>query len=467
MQAALQLVRKELGANAVILHTRHITHRRVLPWCKARQEVEITAGLRVADRPSAKPLRKNQLTASRAAAQAGTKSDQRSASTTSLPAGRRPAQPGAVSSGVGRRSDRRPGLTPLPSPGKANQAAAPVASRLQSAAATGQTAAPARPAKQQLRESGPTAPPILPANRQPGESGSTAVLDQRLDSIQKMLEHLRRSSYVGGSHEIPAELFCLFTELVDAGVDEDLARDLIAQLGQNGTPAQLKDGRAAKALLAAMIQSEIRCSEPIKPIRGKRRVVALVGPTGVGKTTTLAKLAAGFRLRDGVKMGLVTADTYRIAAVEQLRTFAEIIELPMKVVTSPREMRRALDELSGLDLVLIDTAGRNPHDELKMRDLKSLLAEADADEVHLVLSLTASLRSLQAAGKKFAVAGTTSMILTKFDEAAGMGTLLSVARRVRLPISYMTTGQDVPNDIEPANAGRIARTILGPDEPAA
>ncbi len=117
-------------------------------------------------------------------------------------------------------------------------------------------------------------------------------------------------------------------------------------------------------------------------------MVALVGPTGVGKTTTIAKLAANFRLRDGIRMGLVTVDTYRIAAVEQLRTYAEIIDLPMKVVTSPREMRRALEELQGLDLILIDTAGRSPRDELKIQELKSLLNEAQVDEVHLVLSLT-------------------------------------------------------------------------------
>ncbi|MEO1995355.1 MAG: flagellar GTP-binding protein, partial [Planctomycetaceae bacterium] len=170
-----------------------------------------------------------------------------------------------------------------------------------------------------------------------------------------------------------------------------------------------------------------------------------------------------FRIRDGIKMGLVTVDTYRIAAVEQLRTYAEIIDLPMKVVTSPLEMRRALDELVGLDLVLIDTAGRSPRDELKIQELKSLLAEAQVDEVHLVMSMTASLRSLQATAENFSVANTTSMILTKLDEAAGMGALLSVSRNVPLPVSYLTTGQDVPDDIEPADATRVARLILGQD----
>ena len=114
--------------------------------------------------------------------------------------------------------------------------------------------------------------------------------------------------------------------------------------------------------------------------------MALVGPTGVGKTTTIAKLAANYRLREKKRVGLITVDTYRIAAVEQLRTYADIIDLPMEVVSTPREMREAVARMRNLDLVLMDTAGRSPRDEIKIQELRSLLAEAEADEVHLVLS---------------------------------------------------------------------------------
>jgi flagellar biosynthesis protein FlhF len=300
-----------------------------------------------------------------------------------------------------------------------------------------------------------TAPPAGPAPTEP----QTAIARQ-LNSIQQMVAQLTRDS-LQKVEEIPGELFQLYTELIDVEVEEDLARDLIGQLKQNAAPEKLADAAVSKARLRGMVEAEIHCAAPIVAAPGQRRVVALVGPTGVGKTTTIAKLAANFRLRDGIRMGLVTVDTYRIAAVEQLRTYAEIIDLPMKVVTSPREMRRALDELSGLDLVLIDTAGRSPRDELKIQELKSLLAEAQVDEVHLVLSLVASPKSLQATAEKFAPAGTTAMILTKLDEAVGMGSLLSVARRVPLPVSYLTTGQDVPDDIEHASARRAARLILG------
>ncbi len=256
-------------------------------------------------------------------------------------------------------------------------------------------------------------------------------------------------------------MFHLYAELIDGEVEDTLAQEMVCRLKAECADEELQDVQLAKARLSQMVQNELHCSGPIRVTPGQRRTVALVGPTGVGKTTTIAKLAANFRLRDGIRMGLVTVDTYRIAAVEQLRTYAEIIDLPMKVVTSPLEMRRAMDELSGLDLVLIDTAGRSPRDEPKIQELQNFLLEAKVDEVHLVMSLVASARSLETTARQFAVAGTTSVILTKLDEAAGMGALLSAARKIEAPVSYLTTGQDVPDDIETAEAERMARLVLG------
>ena len=123
-----------------------------------------------------------------------------------------------------------------------------------------------------------------------------------------------------------------------------------------------------------------------------------------------------------------------------------------------------LDELAGMDLVLIDTAGRSPRDEPRIQELKSLLAEAQVDEVHLVLSLTGSARGLEANAARFAPAGVTSLILTKLDEAMGLGAIVSTARKLPLPISYITTGQDVPDDIEVARSARLASLVLGLDQ---
>ncbi len=440
MQEALDIVRKELGPDAVILHTRELPQPRFLKWRKTNERVEITAGTGVNVRTPKAVMASSGRPQSAASPIAG------SGSTTY----RRPEEQLAPPPPL--LAPTSPGANRLPSANQpVHRPAAPVENQF-----------PARPTPVSYHPTpipAPVSPPQGPGPVAQFTEQQTAITRQ-LTSIQQMVSQLTRGS-LHQETDVPTELFQLYTELIDVEVEEDLSRDLIHKLKQFSETEKLPDAAASKARLRAMVEADIRCASPIGATPGRRRVVALVGPTGVGKTTTIAKLAANFRLRDGIRMGLVTVDTYRIAAVEQLRTYAEIIDLPMKVVTTPREMRRALDELAGLDLVLIDTAGRSPRDELKIQELKSLLAEAQVDEVHLVLSLAASPKSLQATAEKFAAAGTTSMILTKLDEAVGMGSLVSVSRRIPLPISYLTTGQDVPDDIEHAGAKRIARLVLG------
>ncbi len=261
------------------------------------------------------------------------------------------------------------------------------------------------------------------------------------------------------SRNLPQSLFNLFTDLVDADVDEDLARELVARL--KNVSAGLSNTQELRTRALELLQAEIPIQGPIEAATGMGRIVALVGPTGVGKTTTIAKLAANFRLREKRRVGLVTVDTYRIAAVEQLRTYADIIDLPMEVVSSPREMKDAIARLAHLDLILMDTAGRSPRDEIKIRELKTILAEARADEVHLVLSATAGATALTRTAARFADVGTTSLIVTKLDESTGLGNLLPLWRASQLPMSYVTNGQNVPDDIQVANACRLAKTILG------
>ncbi|MEM9660254.1 MAG: GTPase, partial [Planctomycetota bacterium] len=200
---------------------------------------------------------------------------------------------------------------------------------------------------------------------------------------------------------------------------------------------------------------------PIQLNAENARVVALVGPTGVGKTTTIAKLAANFRLRESKRVGLITVDTYRIAAVEQLRTYADIIDLPMEVVSTPREMREAVEQMRRFDLILMDTAGRSPRDDVKIHELRSILSEAAPHEIHLVLSAAAGARSLANAARQFAAAGVTSLLVTKLDEATGPGNLLTLSRTCKLPFSYLTDGQNVPDDIRIAEPNTLAQLILG------
>lgn len=191
---------------------------------------------------------------------------------------------------------------------------------------------------------------------------------------------------------------------------------------------------------------------PPAPIRIVNRptVVVLVGPTGVGKTTTIAKLAANFALFEGKSVGLVTIDTYRIAAVEQLKTYAEIINLPIEVVYTVGEFKRALNNLEHNDLILVDTAGRSQKNRRQIKELKQFLAGRNPDETHLVLSANTKLEDLMDTAESFKEVSYNRLVFTKLDETNEIDTLLRFIEQIKIPISYVTTGQSVPEDIEVA-----------------
>jgi len=305
-----------------------------------------------------------------------------------------------------------------------------------------------------------SSPPSAPARQAPVETKLTQQVQGQLSTLQAMVKDLCRRSQGDGRGDWPEELFRLFTDLLDAELGEEVARELVERVRSDPNSEGLDDPVMLKARIAGIIEADIRVAGPIKVNPGQCRVAALVGPTGVGKTTTIAKLAANFRLKEKRRVGLITVDTYRIAAVEQLRTYADIIDLPMLVVSSPREMREAIQRMNNLDLILMDTAGRSPRDEVRIQELRAFLTEAGADEVHLVLSSVAASRTLEETAQRFAAVGTTAMILTKLDEASGLGNVLPVVRSGGLPLSYLTNGQNVPDDIETADARRLARLIL-------
>jgi flagellar biosynthesis protein FlhF len=214
--------------------------------------------------------------------------------------------------------------------------------------------------------------------------------------------------------------------------------------------------------LQELIARRVMAAEPPagKGRAGKARIAAFIGPTGVGKTTTIAKLAANFKIRERRKVGMVTIDTYRIAAVDQLKTYAELIEVPLHVVLTPGELCRAIDLLSDCDVVLIDTAGRSQNDRLRINQLSGFLRAAEADDVSLVLSATSSRSAVVSALERFVPLGVNGIVMTKLDEASALGSVLNVAAVSRLPIRYVTTGQDVPDDIFPADPARLAQCIM-------
>jgi flagellar biosynthesis protein FlhF len=160
-------------------------------------------------------------------------------------------------------------------------------------------------------------------------------------------------------------------------------------------------------------------------------------------------------------VGLITIDTYRIAAIDQLRKYAELIRAPLKVVNTAEDLAAAVESMSGCEFILIDTAGRSPTDTIKLNELRGFIEAAKADEVHLVLSSTASQPCIEMAIERFGNVRVDKIIFTKLDEAVHVGVVLNVVRKVNKALSYVTTGQNVPDDIEVGKGSRLAQMLLG------
>jgi flagellar biosynthesis protein FlhF len=208
------------------------------------------------------------------------------------------------------------------------------------------------------------------------------------------------------------------------------------------------------------LENKITSSIPVADGTKRRGVIAVVGPTGVGKTTTLAKLAARYSVRERLRVGLISADTYRIAAADQLKTYAKIMGLPIKVVSEKGEFKEALRRFSDIDVVMVDTPGKSRKDQGYIEELRDFLSVGVPVETNLLLSLTASRENMLEAASRFDMLDYDNIIFTKVDEATGLGSMYDVIDEVGRPVSYLTVGQNVPNDIEDANPGRIAKLIM-------
>ncbi|EXX92249.1 GTP-binding protein, partial [Paenibacillus darwinianus] len=192
-----------------------------------------------------------------------------------------------------------------------------------------------------------------------------------------------------------------------------------------------------------------------------KRMVHVVGPTGVGKTTTIAKLAAEQSLKGKRKVGFITSDTYRIAAVDQLRTYANILNVPLEVVFSPLELARAFKSLEDRDIIFMDTAGRNFRNDLYVSEVNSLLQTDQNSDTYLVLSLTGKTKDMEAVAGRFSQYGVDKLIFTKFDETDTVGAVLNMAMEHGFKTAYMTHGQNVPDDIEPFRPDIYVQQLLG------
>jgi flagellar biosynthesis protein FlhF len=217
---------------------------------------------------------------------------------------------------------------------------------------------------------------------------------------------------------------------------------------------------ALRGLLAGNLARLVKCSGALRMKKNGSRVIAVVGPTGVGKTTTIAKLAALYALERGVKVALVTTDNFRVGAVEQLATYAKIMDLPLEVVANAQELSAALAKHGDKDLVLIDTAGRSPKDAERLDELKGFLESHPGIETHLCVCATTRARELDDTVASFAKLPLAKLLFTKLDESESFGSIVEVHLKHRLPVSYLTTGQKVPEDIEVATGKKLASLVV-------
>lgn len=298
-------------------------------------------------------------------------------------------------------------------------------------------------------------------------SNSSRYLAEQVETIKSEIGELKslvwslaRQVADPDTQNSPDILAQAYGHLLGQEVERELAKDLILSLRAQLLEGELADTRRVRGALCGNVAEMINTSGPLTA-EEKRKVVVLVGPTGTGKTTTIAKLAAQFSLFERKNVGMITADTYRIAAVDQLKTYTEIIGVPLEVVYSQQDMKEALVRQGDKDLILVDTVGRSPRDIGELRELTECLKSYVQTEVHLVLSVSTKFADQMDTINRFGPTSLDKLIFTKLDETTALGTLLNVMANVNADISYVTTGQNVPDDIEVAEPGKIAEMIVG------
>jgi len=254
---------------------------------------------------------------------------------------------------------------------------------------------------------------------------------------------------------------CCSKNQVNADITYELLSLLDDERNRMGTDSRLT-GRGAENMTARdymshFITKQINISGSLDMAR---RTSILIGPTGVGKTTTLAKLAAQCRFQQKKTVGLITIDAYRIAAIDQLKTYSQIMSIPLKVALTPEELERCISDYDNMDLILVDTPGRSQFDTKALGTLQDFLEAAQPADTHLLIAVSTRESDTYAVVENFAPQYVRQLIFTKLDETASFGPILNIGQKIGKPISFLTTGQNVPDDIEAAQIERMADLFL-------
>lgn len=313
---------------------------------------------------------------------------------------------------------------------------------------------------------------ILEEEKQP------TAIEEKLDNLQSMLESRMKKMDVEeekaetkgkkeGKNVNFSFLQLVYNQMLENEVDEKYANQIIGEIESSikkeANLDSILSGIYQKIILKLGIPHEITLKE------GETETVFFVGPTGVGKTTTIAKIASDFKLEKKAKVAMITSDTYRIAAVEQLRTYANILDIPLQVVYTIEELNDAIEQFKDYDLILVDTAGRSHKNKEQCREMQHLvndckLLDGMKKEVYLVLSAATKYKDLLNIVEVYSEMGKYSIIFTKLDETTALGNILNVRLNTSSDLSYVTSGQTVPDDIGVLDAQKLAKHLLGGGE---
>lgn len=292
-------------------------------------------------------------------------------------------------------------------------------------------------------------------------------IEKRLNSLQDLLEkQLTNSNTVQEEKQEELSqneeyLLLVFNQLVENEVDEVYAKQIIDEVKKS-----LKKDSPVDHILTNVYQKLVlKLGEPkyIDLQNTEKKFIFFIGPTGVGKTTTIAKIASNLKLKENAKVALITSDTYRIAAVEQLRTYASILGIPLSVVYTKEELEEEKEKYADYDVVLIDTAGRSHRNEEQKHDLLELIhaVEEEKRDVFLVLSATTKYKDLVRITESYRIMDDYGIVFTKLDETTCIGNILNTKLMTNAPLSYTTWGQNVPDDFGCMDAQSIAKKLLG------
>lgn len=293
--------------------------------------------------------------------------------------------------------------------------------------------------------------------------------EREFDEIKNTLEKLMNKYEVDRGHkdlqdEQDKELLEFRVVLRDNDYDDKDCDEMLSTVKNSISRDDLKDKYKIQKSLKDLVRSKIVTSGPIQINAGKKKVLMFVGPTGVGKTTSLAKLGANFALRDGRKVAFVTIDTYRIAATEQLKKYAEIMKIPVHVVNDQKEFKSVIAKEKA-EVILVDTSGRSHKNKLKISEIKSYADQIDADfEKILCVSAGTKKADLKSIFSAFEPINPNNVLITKVDETSFVGNVVDVADKYNKPVSYVSNGQEVPTDICVADKELLADMII-PEQP--